>query len=112
MTKYNYYEAVREDITLYIYESDFAVPDDDRDDELYDDLWIEDSVTGNGSGSYTFDRIEAITTALHGEYKFLREERAKSEDNAVRLYPKMKTVQQLRNAFGNLVGRSFMGVDA
>ena len=24
-------------------------------DDLYDILWFDDSVTGNGSGSYTFD---------------------------------------------------------
>ena len=28
-------------------------------DDLHDVLWTEDSVTGNGSGSYTFSRIMA-----------------------------------------------------
>ena len=29
------------------------------EEELYDKLWTEDSVTGNGSGSYTFSRTKA-----------------------------------------------------
>lgn len=36
--------------------------EDDRDDletNLHDDLWICDSVTGNASGSYTFNRQKA-----------------------------------------------------
>ena len=36
--------------------------EDDRDEleqELNDDLWINDSVTGNASGSYTFNRNKA-----------------------------------------------------
>ena len=30
-------------------------------EKLNDDLWIDDSVTGNGSGSYTFSSYEAAT---------------------------------------------------
>lgn len=28
-------------------------------DDMYDDLFVDDSVTGNGSGSYTFNHIRA-----------------------------------------------------
>lgn len=28
-------------------------------DDLYDDMWVEDSITGNGSGSYTFNGFKA-----------------------------------------------------
>lgn len=27
--------------------------------DIYDDLWVDDSVTGNGSGSYTFNSYRA-----------------------------------------------------
>ena len=51
---YNYREAMIDDI--YDVLNDY----DTRDyDTLYDDLWIDDSVTGNGSGSYTFNRAQA-----------------------------------------------------
>lgn len=39
---------------------------------LYDMLWIEDSVTGNGSGSYTFDEHYA-SECLVGNYSLLQE---------------------------------------
>jgi len=61
--KYSYTEAMYADIKEYIEENDIEVTaDTDKDDlteQLYDDLWIVDSVTGNGSGSYTFDRAKA-----------------------------------------------------
>ena len=34
---------------------------------LNDDLWAEDSVTDNGSGSYTFDREEARNCVIGNE---------------------------------------------
>lgn len=65
MANYNYVDALKEDIKNYIEENDIDIKtlgDGDRDSAestLNDDLWIEDSVTGNGSGSYTFDREQA-----------------------------------------------------
>ena len=66
MEKYNYYEAMKEDIKNYIAESYTAeelnekmLDFDDFSEELNDDLWTVDSVTGNGSGSYTFSRATA-----------------------------------------------------
>lgn len=39
---------------------------DSRDfDELYDELFIDDSVTGNASGSYTFSTYEAEENIAH-----------------------------------------------
>lgn len=59
---YNYLEAVKDDIKQYVRDNDilseYDGPDEARD-ALYDDLWVEDSVTGNGSGSYTFNREQA-----------------------------------------------------
>lgn len=65
MANYNYVDALKEDIKNYIEENDIDIKtlgDGDRDSAestLNDDLWIEDSVTGNDSGSYTFDREQA-----------------------------------------------------
>ena len=51
---YDYREALKADILDYIEEN--GVEDYEK---LYDDLWTVDSVTGNASGSYTFNRAEA-----------------------------------------------------
>ena len=73
MTKYNYYEAVKEDIKNYI-ENDidikeaFKNADFDIDtlcENLHDDLWVNDSVTGNASGSYTFNTYKAEEYLCH-----------------------------------------------
>lgn len=60
---YNYEEQVMDDIRTYI-ENEIDLSDwtDDKDgleEQLNDDLFIEDSVTGNASGSYTFRRNTA-----------------------------------------------------
>jgi hypothetical protein len=60
---YNYLDAVtdsvRDVIDEYLENYDADMDADDIRDQLYDDLWTDDSVTGNGSGSYTFDRWKA-----------------------------------------------------
>lgn len=57
---YNYMNAMTEDIRDYITEN--IIGGKNRyglEEYLTDALWIEDSVTGNASGSYTFDRETA-----------------------------------------------------
>lgn len=60
---YNYLEELKSDVRNYIKEvaSDYMDCEDmdELRDSLYDNLWNEDSVTGNGSGSYTFNREKA-----------------------------------------------------
>ena len=60
---YNYLEELKSDVRNYIKEvaSDYMDCEDidELRENLYDNLWDEDSVTGNGSGSYTFNREEA-----------------------------------------------------
>lgn len=60
---YNYLEELKSDVRNYIKEvaSDYmdCKDMDELRDSLYDNLWDEDSVTGNGSGSYTFNREKA-----------------------------------------------------
>ena len=59
---YNYLEAMKSDIMDYIRNevntNEFASREE-LEESLNDDLWTVDSVTGNGSGSYTFSRSEA-----------------------------------------------------
>ena len=51
---YDYREAMRADIKDYLEEVE------ERDfDTLYDEMFVADSITGNASGSYTFNRAEA-----------------------------------------------------
>ena len=64
MKGYNYYSAVADDVKNWIVDNytatEVAAWDiDEAAERLNDDLWIEDSVTGNGSGSYTFSRAAA-----------------------------------------------------
>lgn len=60
MKTYNYYESVKEDIKEYLRNTD------ERDEQtLYDEMFIDDSVTGNGSGSYTFNTYEAEENLCH-----------------------------------------------
>ena len=60
---YNYLEELKSDVKNYINEvaSDYMDCEDmdELRDELYDNLWDEDSVTGNGSGSYTCNSEKA-----------------------------------------------------
>lgn len=68
MEKYNYYEAVKEDIEEYIKnEIDFSDYDsmEELEEHLNNVLWTCDSVTGNGSGSYTFSTWEAEENICH-----------------------------------------------
>ena len=52
---YSYKEELRKDIMDYVEENGIDIVHGDSDDireQLYDDLFTEDSVTGNASGSY------------------------------------------------------------
>ena len=72
----SYREEIREAVEQYIEdnkdeilealgaESMEEVDQYDLDEYLRDQLWTEDSVTGNGSGSYTMDREEAKEKVL------------------------------------------------
>lgn len=67
MERYNYKEAVKNDVRQYLeenWEKGKRITDEDRM-TLHDDMFIADSVTGNGSGSYTFNRYEAEENVCH-----------------------------------------------
>lgn len=66
--KYNYREAVKDDVLEYINnEINFEDFDtlEDLEEHLNDVLFNEDSVTGNASGSYTFNTYEAEENICH-----------------------------------------------
>lgn len=67
---YDYLENVTADVRDYVeQEVDLSEWTGDRDgleEKLKDDLWTCDSVTGNGSGSYTFNRVQAQIYVLDG----------------------------------------------
>ena len=68
MTQYNYYEAVKSDVLDYI-SNEINYSDyenlDELNEYLNETLWVEDSVTGNASGSYTFNAYEAEENLCH-----------------------------------------------
>ena len=68
MEKYNYFEAVKNDVLDYIKENEIKVTTSNKDElaeQLHDDLWTNDSVTGNGSGSYFFNTWKAEEALCH-----------------------------------------------
>ena len=63
---YDYIEALIEDIKQYLEDNDINKNDVDED-ELNDKLFNEDTVTGNGSGSYTFNTEQAKQNLIGNE---------------------------------------------
>lgn len=66
---YNYYEAVKDDVREYI-ENEINLNEwkgnrERLEEKLNDDLWTCDSVTGNASGSYTFNTWKAEENLCH-----------------------------------------------
>ena len=57
---YNYYDEMKEDIKEYLKNTD-----ERNFDRLYDEMFIDDSITGNGSGSYTFNTWKAEENIVH-----------------------------------------------
>lgn len=69
MTDYNYLEAVTSDVLDYIKEEinldEWKGNREGLEEKLNDKLWTVDSVTGNASGSYTFNTWEAEENLAH-----------------------------------------------
>lgn len=69
MTNYNYLEAVTSDVLDYIKEEinldEWKGNREGLEEKLNDKLWTVDSVTGNASGSYTFNTWEAEENLAH-----------------------------------------------
>lgn len=68
MERYDYLEAIKGDVLNYINENNIVVTSENRDEverDLNDTLFTCDSVTGNASGSYTFDTWTAEEYLYH-----------------------------------------------
>lgn len=67
---YDYLEQVTADVKNYVEQeidlTEWAGNRDGLEEQLNDDLWTCDSVTGNASGSYTFNRVQAQIYVLDG----------------------------------------------
>ena len=67
---YDYLENVTADVRDYVEQevdlSEWVGDRDGLEEKLNDDLWTCDSVTGHGSGSYTFNRVQAQIYVLDG----------------------------------------------
>lgn len=60
MEKHNYKDEIKEQIRLYLKDTD------ERDyEKLYDEMWASDNVTGNGSGSFYFNTWAAEESLCH-----------------------------------------------
>ena len=77
MEKYDYYDAVKEDVLNAIEGDDELLPREDEDaadyeERLTDALWASD-VTGNGSYAYYFSDEEDAITAVMGNLDLCKE---------------------------------------
>jgi hypothetical protein len=86
---YNYEREVRSDVISYgnewlSYNNETVTEDniDEIRDRLYEAMWTSDSVTGNGSGSYTFNRWIAEENLCHNMDLFLEAAKEFSSDIA------------------------------
>lgn len=101
MKTYDYLENVKEDVRNYIEENKIVVTSSNREEveqELNDTLFVNDSVTGNASGSYTLSAWQAeenlchnfdlLTEALSefGDYMSYLENGAETCDVTIRCY--------------------------
>lgn len=62
--KYNYYKAMKEDVKNYLEENKLQLNEDSYND-IYDEMFICDEITGNASGSYTFSTYQAEENICH-----------------------------------------------
>lgn len=98
---YDYYEEVKNDVLDYIENNIDLDEFENREDlyeHLYDELFVEDSVTGNGSGSYTMsnriaweyvgDNLDLLGDALEefGEVRHTLSQGAEACDVTIRCY--------------------------
>ena len=59
---YNYLEEIKKDI-LENYNKDYL--EELSNEKLFDEMWIDDNITGNASGSYTFSTYQAEENIAH-----------------------------------------------
>lgn len=62
--KYDYIRAMKEDVKNYLEENNLELNEDTYND-IYDEMFISDEITGNASGSYTFSTYQAEENICH-----------------------------------------------
>ena len=75
MEKYNYLEQIKEDVRNFIEENNITVDNDNREEieeQLNDELWNDDTITGNETGSY-FCNTDRAAEALAFNWDLLKE---------------------------------------
>ena len=75
MEKYNYLEQIKEDVINFIEENNITVTVDNREEieeQLNDELWNDDTITGNASGSY-FCNTDRAAEAIAFNWDLLAE---------------------------------------
>lgn len=109
---YNYYEAVKNDVMEYINDkidlNEWEGNREGLEEKLNEDLWTVDGVTGNGSGSYTFNAWEAEENLCHNldlleealdefgsDKGYLLEEGAEAADVTIRCYLLAPTIAEV-----------------
>lgn len=88
---YDYREAMTEDVKEWIKQNiDLTEWTEDREgleQQLNDDLWIEDSITGNASGSYYCNSYKAEESIAHN-WNLLNEALDEFEQNNINVIEK------------------------
>lgn len=64
METYNYYKEVKESVLDFMTENDYTTENKDPE-ELYEECFNSDSVTGNASGSFFFNTYAAEESICH-----------------------------------------------
>ena len=67
---YSYKDQIREDVKDWIENNEEQIDGLDRSEAyefIYESCWVDDSVTGNASGSYTFSRWKARQNFFNDE---------------------------------------------
>lgn len=68
MERYDYMKAIKDDIRDYINDNIDGIArmdNDEREEKLYNNMFVTDSITGNASGSYTFSSWKAEEFLCH-----------------------------------------------
>lgn len=70
MERYDYFAVLKEDVknvvmNEYNYSEELKESREDFEQKLNEELWANDSVTGNGYGSYTFNSLQAEENLCH-----------------------------------------------
>lgn len=64
MEIYNYFKEVKQSVLDFMKENEYTTKNKDYE-ELYDECFISDSVTGNASGSFFFNTFAAEEAICH-----------------------------------------------